>query len=179
MQIRPLSIPGMAVLDSERRGDARGWFQRAYCGASLEEAGLPFPILQANLSFNAEAMTLRGLHYQASPLTDPKIVRAIRGRCFDVAVDIRPDSPTRGRWEAVELSAENGLAVLIPGGCAHGFLTLEPDTELLYLMGAEYRADLARGLRWDDPAFTISWPDRPAVINARDAAYPDWTGWGP
>ena len=179
MRARPLSIPGMAELDSDRHGDARGWFQRAFCGPSLDAAGFPFPIVQANLSFNAEAGTLRGLHYQAEPLIDPKIVRAIRGRCFDVAVDIRPDSPTRGQWAAVELSAEHGNAVLIPGGCAHGFLTLEPDTELLYLMGAEYRPELARGLRWDDPAFAIAWHGAPVVMNDRDAAYPDWTGWGP
>jgi dTDP-4-dehydrorhamnose 3,5-epimerase len=130
---------------------------------------MPDGIVQANASFNARAGTLRGMHFQREPHGEPKVVRVTRGAVFDVAVDLR----TRA-WHGVELTTANGLAFLIPAGMAHGFVTLEDDTEVLYLMGHAYVAGAASGVRWDDPAFGIAWPRPPAVISDRDAAWPDF-----
>src|SRR4051794_29513028 len=129
-------------------------------------------------SFNARAGTLRGLHFQADPYGEDKLVRCTRGAIFDVAVDLRPASPTRHRWFGLELSAENGLALAISAGCAHGFQTLADASEVLYAMSTPYVEGAWRGVRWDDPAFGIGWPEPPPggpVMSARDAAYPDVT----
>ncbi|MGD1933610.1 MAG: dTDP-4-dehydrorhamnose 3,5-epimerase [Candidatus Phaeomarinobacter sp.] len=174
MNLSETDIHGVIRIDLAPIRDDRGFFARSFCRQTLAEAGLEFDMVQSNLSFNAQAGTLRGMHYQAAPLPDPKIVRCERGTIYDVAVDLRPGSPTFRSWTAAELSAENGSALLIPAGCAHGFISLTDNTQVLYLMGAAYDADLARGLRWDDPAFAIEWPIQPSVIAARDAAYPDF-----
>ena len=117
---------------------------------------------------------MRGLHFQAEPLPDPKIVRCVAGAIFDVAVDVRPGSATRGQWVGARLDAATGRAMHIPAGCAHGFLTLEPDTDVLYLMGADYEPDLARGYRWSDAGFGIEWPHTPAVVSDRDNSFADF-----
>lgn len=176
MQVTATPIAGVYILDAPLNRDERGGFMRLYCGETLEKAGATFPIAQANLSTNTKAGTLRGMHFQASPKPDPKIVRCLKGRMFDVAVDIRKNSPTFRQWVGIELAPEKGNALLIPAGCAHGFITLEDDTEILYLMGESYVAELARGVRWNDPAFKIAWPMQPAVIAERDANYPDFAG---
>jgi dTDP-4-dehydrorhamnose 3,5-epimerase len=152
--------------------DARGSFARTFCRADLAAAGIDFSVEQANLSRNAVRGTLRGLHFQAEPHGEPKIVSCVRGRIWDVAVDIRPGSPTYGQWRGFELSPEIACAVHIPQGFAQGFLTLEPDSEVHYLMGAPYVPAAAMGIRWDDPALAIAWPELPALLSERDAALP-------
>ena len=175
MQFTATDIPGAFIVDPVRHADARGYFARTYCAESFETAGIDFVTVQCNTSFNAAAGTLRGMHYQADPVPEAKLVRCTRGRVFDVAVDLRPESPGFRRWISVELSADNLRALFVPTGCAHGFMTLEKDSELFYQMGAPYVADLARGVRWNDPAFGIAWPGNPSVIAERDAAWPDFT----
>jgi dTDP-4-dehydrorhamnose 3,5-epimerase len=128
--------------------------------------------VQSSVSFNSRRGTLRGLHYQAAPHGEAKLVRCTRGALFDVAVDLRDGSPTRGKWYGVELSAMNGRTLYIPAGCGHGFQTLADDTEVLYHMSTEYRADAARGIRWDDPTLDIAWPIAEPILSERDRALP-------
>ena len=176
MRFAPTEIAGVVVVELEPAGDARGFFARLHCPEEFAAAGSPFAPVQTSLSRNTAVHTLRGLHYQAAPYGEGKLVRAVRGRIFDVAVDLRPHSPTHRRWTAAELSAENGRALLIPDGVAHGFLTLEPETDVLYQIDRAFTPGHERGVRWNDPAFSIPWPVRPAVISDRDAAYLDYEG---
>jgi dTDP-4-dehydrorhamnose 3,5-epimerase len=156
--------------------DERGYFARTFCERDLAEAGLVTHYPEHSVSFNTPQGTLRGMHWQADPHGETKIVRCTRGRVFDVAVDIRPDSSTYRQWVGEVLSAENGVALYIPRGFAHGFITLEPDTELLYLISEPYRAELSRGFRWDDEAVGITWPMTPSVISERDRSLPSLEG---
>jgi dTDP-4-dehydrorhamnose 3,5-epimerase len=174
MRFIATDINGVDLIELEKHSDDRGFFARSFCKEELAANGHDFEIDQANLSFNHHAGTLRGMHYQAAPVSDPKIVRCISGSIFDVVIDLRPESPTYCKWVGAELSAVNRNSLIIPAGCAHGFMTLEPDSEVLYLMGAPFVADLASGVRWNDPAFGIKWPQTPAIINDRDANYPDY-----
>ena len=174
MIFRPTDLPGVMVVDLEVRGDERGSFARTYCADEFTQAGIAFTTVQCNLSRNIRRGTLRGLHYQAAPAGEPKLVRCTRGAVFDVAVDLRPQSPSYCRWAATELSADSGRALFIPEGCAHGFLTLADASEVFYQMGAAYAPALARGVRWNDPAFAIAWPFAPEVIAPRDAAWADF-----
>lgn len=174
MNLSETKVDGVIRIDISPIADNRGFFARSFCKQTLAEAGFAFDIIQCNLSFNEQAGTLRGMHYQAAPTADPKIVRCEQGTIFDVAVDLRPTSPSFLGWTAAELSGENGSALLIPAGCAHGFISLTDNTQVQYFMGAPYVADLARGVRWNDPAFAIEWPLQPSVIAARDTAYPDF-----
>lgn len=175
MKIVPAAIAGVFVIESEPAADERGSFGRTYCRQEFRKSGLSFGgITQMSRSRNIAKGTLRGLHWQAEPRAENKLVRVARGRIYDVAVDIRPASPTFRRWLALELDAENGKALLIPKGCAHGFITLEPDTLVDYAMDEDYAPEQARGARWDDPAFGISWPAIPAAIAPRDLAWPDF-----
>lgn len=167
-------LPGVIVVELEKRRDERGFFARSFCTEEFAGHGLVSHFPQANVSFNREKGTLRGLHYQAEPKPEPKLVRCTRGAIFDVAVDLRRDSPGYRRWTGHELSADNHMGLYVPPGCAHGFVTLEQDSEVSYLMGEVYHEGLARGVRWNDPAFAIDWPLAPAVISDRDAAYPDF-----
>lgn len=169
------ALPGVQIIDPEILRDERGHFARTYCTEEFARAGIAFSTIQCNISFNAKRGTLRGMHYQAAPSGEPKLVRCTRGAVFDVAVDLRPDSPSYCRWVGAELSAENGRALFIPEGCAHGFVTLADASEVFYQMGAAYAPALARGVRWNDPAFAIGWPITPTIIAARDAAYADFT----
>lgn len=173
MRAVPTPIAGAVRLSFARHRDDRGWFERAYCADALAAAGIALTVAQANLSHNARALTLRGLHFQESAIPESKLVRAVRGRAFDVVADLRPESPTWRRWAAVELSADSGEALFVPAGCAHGFLTLEDDTELLYLMGAPFEPGGQRGVRWDDPTLAIAWPAAPRVISDRDRTLPE------
>lgn len=169
-------LAGVWVIELDRLGDERGWFARGFDAEEFRAHGLNPEVVQCNTSFNARRGTLRGMHYQADPHGESKLVRCVRGAIFDVALDLRAGSPTRLAWHGVELSAENRRALYIPAGLAHGFQSLSEDSELLYLMGNPYVAEAARGVRWDDPAFGIDWPD-PGVertISERDATYPDF-----
>lgn len=175
MKLNPTGIDGVIRIDLQPTEDDRGFFARTYCAQTLNDAGHPFAISQTNISYNTKAGTLRGMHFQAQPHPDPKIVRCERGAIFDVAVDLRPTSSTYLGWTGLELTAENGSALLIPAGCAHGFISLTDNSQVLYMMGAPYHPELARGVRWDDPAFGIDWPITPTTINPRDTAYPDYS----
>ncbi|RED50817.1 dTDP-4-dehydrorhamnose 3,5-epimerase [Aestuariispira insulae] len=175
MDIKETAIEGCFILEPSPLRDDRGFFARSYCPNLLAQAGLsyPFQVCQENISFNERRGTLRGMHWQAAPVPDPKIIRAVKGALFDVVIDIRPQSKSYGKWVSAELTADNRKSLIVPPECAHGFLTLEDQTEAHYLMGAFYEADLARGLRWNDPAFGVKWPFEPSVISERDASYPD------
>ena len=175
MRFDPTPIPGVCLVIREPIADARGSFARTFCAREFRDKGLELDVVQTNVSHNIEKGTLRGLHYQSAPHPDPKLVSCIRGSIFDVAVDIRPDSPTYCRWFGAVLSEEDGAALYIPPGCAHGFMTLERDTSVHYLMGEYFNADLGRGVRWNDPAFAIDWPEQPVVMSERDESYADFS----
>ena len=168
----PTTLTGLWLIDLERRPDPRGYFARSFCTKEFADHGIVAPFVQCNLSYNTNRGTLRGMHWQAEPYPEGKLVRCTRGAIFDVAVDIRDDSPTRHQWVGVELSAENGRALYIPGGFAHGFQTLSDDTEVFYQMTESYHGDLARGARWDDPAFGIDWPVASPILSDRDLCHP-------
>jgi dTDP-4-dehydrorhamnose 3,5-epimerase len=153
--------------------DERGFFARTWCREEFADHGLTPELAQCSISFSHRKGTLRGLHYQAAPHQEAKLVRCTRGAIWDVALDLRRDSPTYRAWFGVELSAANRAALYIPEGCAHGQLTLSDDSEVLYQMSAPYVPSAARGVRYDDPAFGIEWPGEVVVINDRDASYPD------
>jgi len=153
----------------------RGHFARTYCAEEFAKHGLPNAFLQCNVSFNAHRGTLRGLHWQADPYQEGKLVRCARGAIFDVAVDLRPGSPTYGKWASAELTAANAHALYIPPGFAHGFQSLEDASEVFYQMTTAYRDGYARGMRWNDPALAITWPIADPILSDRDAALPTLT----
>jgi dTDP-4-dehydrorhamnose 3,5-epimerase len=170
----PTRLAGAYVIEPERREDERGFFARTWCSRAFEAQGLNPNLVQCSVSFNRRKGTLRGMHYQAAPYAEAKLVRCTRGAAYDVIVDLRPDSGTFRRWVAVELTEENRRAVYAPEGCAHGFQTLVDGCELFYQMSESFRPDLARGVRWDDPAFGIEWPPGPRILSDRDRTYPDF-----
>jgi dTDP-4-dehydrorhamnose 3,5-epimerase len=174
MKISPTALPGVMVVSATENKDDRGVFARTYDTSAFAAAGLRTEWPQCNTSWNARKGTLRGMHFQAAPRPDPKLVRCTRGRIFDVAVDLRPDSPTFRRWTSVELSADNRVTLAIPAGCAHGFLTLEDGCEVFYMMGEVYVPELASGVRWNDPAFAIQWPAEPVIMSEKDMRWPDF-----
>lgn len=165
------ALPGMMRIEAEPHGDARGLFARLYCPEEFTAAGVDFTPTQVNLSTNADRHTLRGMHFQKPPYAEAKLVRCIRGRAYDVAVDLRP-GPTFGHWIAEELAADQMNALYLPEGVAHGFLTLEDDTHILYQMGRNYVPGHADGLRWDDPDLAIDWPAPPVTLSDKDRAWP-------
>ena len=170
MILTPGALDGLWVIEPERHEDVRGSFARLFCAESFARHGLPTAFPQCNLSTNARRGTLRGLHYQAPPHPDGKLVRCTRGAVFDVALDLRPASPSFRRWTGMVLSAANGRALFIPPGYAHGFQTLQDDSDLLYHMTAPYHPELARGVAWNDPDLAIDWPIPSPILSARDAA---------
>lgn len=174
MIFTPTEIPGVVVVDVDKQEDSRGFFGRSFCVEEFGAQGLSLPVVQCDVSFNRKKGTLRGLHYQLPPKAEVKLVRCTRGRLFDVAVDLRRESPTYCRWVGIELDADSHRAVFIPEGCAHGFQTLVDDCEVFYQMGAAYDPALARGVRCDDPAFAIRWPLAPTSISERDSSFPDF-----
>jgi dTDP-4-dehydrorhamnose 3,5-epimerase len=174
LEFQPTALPGVLLVTSRRQHDERGTFERLFCAELFAAAGIDPAIAQINLSANRRRHTLRGLHWQNPPAAERKLVRCLKGHVFDVAVDLRPGSPTYLRWVGVHLTPDAGTALLIPEGCAHGFLTLADDSEVLYLMGAPHRPELAAGARFDDPAFGIDWPAAPVVISDRDRALPPY-----
>jgi dTDP-4-dehydrorhamnose 3,5-epimerase len=166
-------LSGVIVIELEPHVDDRGAFARVFCEREFAAAGLPTSFPQCNLSMNHRRGTLRGMHCNAAPHGEAKLVRCVRGAVHDVVVDLRRDSPTSLQWIGVELTAENRRALYVPPGFAHGFLTLADDTDVYYHMGDFYRPDAARGFRWDDPSVGIDWPEVPTVVSAADRAYPD------
>jgi dTDP-4-dehydrorhamnose 3,5-epimerase len=163
------------VVEPERHADVRGFFARTFDAEEFARRGLRSTFPQCSVSYNVRAGTLRGMHFQAAPHAEAKLVRCTAGGIYDVAVDLRPDSPTRGRWAGVELTAENRRALYVPEGFAHGFQTLVDAAEVLYQISAPFVPEAARGVRWDDPAFGIEWPEAAErVINERDRTYPDF-----
>lgn len=174
MKFLPTTIPGAHVIELDKRGDERGFFARYFCVNECAAAGLEFRVVQINNSLSRVKGTLRGMHFQLAPKQEAKIVRCIRGALFDVIVDLRPDFPTFGKWFGAELTAENRLMMYVPKGFAHGFLTLEPDTEALYLASEYYSPQCERGLRWNDPRFGIEWPAKPNVLSDKDRLQADF-----
>ena len=172
MTFEPTAIAGCVVVRPERHADARGHFARTWDAEAFRAAGLDARVAQCSTSFNPTRGTLRGMHYQAVPHAEAKLVRCTRGAVWDVCLDLRPGSETVRQWHAETLSAENGVALYIPEGCAHGFLTLEDDAEVFYTITAPYVPEAGRGVRYDDPAFGIEWPAPVCVIHPRDGSYP-------
>jgi dTDP-4-dehydrorhamnose 3,5-epimerase len=162
------------VIEPERREDDRGFFARTFCEKEFAEHGLETRVAQCNISFNRRKGTLRGMHYQAAPFEEAKLVRCTMGAIFDAIIDLRPASPTFKKSFGVELTALNRRILYIPRDFAHGFQTLADDTEVFYQMAQVYSAEHARGVRWNDPAFGISWPPDERTINERDKNYPDF-----
>jgi dTDP-4-dehydrorhamnose 3,5-epimerase len=168
-----LAVSGAFLMKPERRVDERGYFARVWCRKELGERGLANHIEQINTGFSPKAGTLRGMHYQLPPHAEVKVVRCTRGAAFDVVVDLRRGSPTYGRWAGARLSPAEGALLVVPEGCAHGYLTLEDDTELVYMTSAAYAPGSARGVRHDDTAFGIQWPASIQVISEADRRWPD------
>lgn len=167
-------LPGVFEIHIERQSDERGFFARSWCQHEFEQQGLIPITVQCNIAFNERKGTLRGLHYQAKPHPETKLVRCTHGAIYDVVVDLRHESPTFKQWIGVVLSAANRHMIYVPGGCGHGLLTLEDHAEVSYQMSEFYYPELSRGVRWNDPAFRIDWPALPAVISERDRDYPDF-----
>ena len=167
-------IEGARVIELEKRGDERGFFARAYCAHEFAQAGLEAGFDQANNSNSAAKGTLRGLHYQLAPDDENKLVRCIKGALFDLILDVRPASPTFGKWFGAELTADNRKMMFVPRGCAHGFLTLSDDVETIYFAKGFYAPQSERGIRWNDPKFAIDWPFKPVVVSDKDSNWLDF-----
>ncbi|HEX8181187.1 MAG TPA: dTDP-4-dehydrorhamnose 3,5-epimerase [Pyrinomonadaceae bacterium] len=172
-------LPGAFLIEPERFADERGFLARAWSEREFAAQGLKLPCVECNISFNKRKGTLRGMHFQRAPHAQAKLIRCTRGALYDVIIDLRPDAPTYKQWLSVELSADNQRMLYVPEGFAHGFQTLADATELYYQMSAVYVPTAADGVRWDDPAFRITWPANDGderIIIARDREYPDFTG---
>jgi dTDP-4-dehydrorhamnose 3,5-epimerase len=167
---------GAYIIEIESLNDERGFFARAFCRDEFEQHGLNSSVAQCNISFNRNKGTLRGMHYQVAPHSEAKLVTCVAGSIYDVIIDLRADSATYCQWLAVELSARERSMLYIPEGFAHGFQTLEDDTEVFYQMFQFYEPSAGRGVRWDDPAFGIRWPEGPRTLSERDKNYPDFVG---
>ena len=173
MRFVETGLAGAWLIEIEAVADERGMFARTYCDREFEERGIAFRAVQCNTSFNRRRGTLRGMHYQEGEAGEAKLVRCTRGAVFDVIVDLRPASTTRLQWFGAELSADNRRMFYVPKDFAHGFMTLVDDSEVFYQMSAFYRPDAARGVRWNDPALSIRWPEGEPILSPRDRAYPD------
>ena len=174
MQFTETPLPGVFVLELDRLEDERGWFARTWCREEFAQRGLPVELAQCSISHNAQRGTLRGIHFQAAPHAEAKLIRCVAGAAHDVVLDLRPDSPTFKQSLATELSASNGRALFLPEGIAHGFQTLTDDSTLFYQMNSPYVVGAATGVRWDDPVFNIEWPLPNPILNSRDQAWPDF-----
>ena len=172
MIFRETEIPGAFLVEPARAQDERGFFARLFTPEEFAARGLDARVAQVALSYNRRRGTLRGLHYQAAPHAQAKLVRCTRGAVWDVIVDLRPGSPAYRRWFAVELTARDPLQLFVPAGCAHGFVSLEDESELLYQLTTPWQPGAERGVRWDDPLLAIAWPLSPVVISDRDAGLP-------
>jgi dTDP-4-dehydrorhamnose 3,5-epimerase len=167
-------LPGVFEIHIEAKADDRGFFARTWCQKEFGAHGLNGKLVQCSLSFNSRQGTLRGMHYQIAPYEEAKLIRCTKGTIYDVVLDLRWESPTFKDWVAVVLTSEKRNMIYVPKGCAHGFLTLEDESEVIYQMSELWDAESARGVRWDDPAFQIRWPADVEVISERDRTYPDF-----
>jgi|SRR5215471_5397084 len=174
MRFLKTKLPGVLEIRIDAKPDERGFFARTWCQEEFESQGLCGKLVQCSLSFSKRRGTLRGMHYQAVPHAETKLVRCTKGAIYDVVLDLRSTSPTFREWVAVILTAEDRNMVYVAEGCAHGFLTLENESEVTYQMSEFYNAESARGVRWDDPAFQIQWSAKVEVISERDRTYPDF-----
>lgn len=171
-----VSVPGAFLIEPEAMADERGFFARTFCVREFEAHGLNPRLAQCSTSFNRRAGTLRGMHWQAAPHREAKLVRCTAGAIYDVIIDLRSGSPAYKRWFAAELTAANRRMLYIPEGCAHGFQSLVDDSEVFYQISAFQAPDAAQGVRWDDPAFGVEWPSADRIISARDRSYPNFAG---
>jgi len=174
MILRSTTLQGAFLFDLEKRADDRGFFARAFCESEFAANGLETRFVQHNLSRSVNRGTLRGMHFQRGADAEVKIIRCISGAICDVIIDLRPDSPTFMKWEGFDLSDSNSRGLYVPRGFAHGFMTLTEDVEVYYLVSAAYAPASEGGVRWNDPAFSISWPDEPRFMSERDRAWPDF-----
>ncbi len=167
-------LAGAFLIEPEPRADARGFFARAFCRREFEARGLNPDVAQCNISFNPRKGTLRGMHFQLPPHQEAKLVRCLRGAIHDVIVDLRPDSPTFKRWFGARLDDDNRAMLYVPGGFAHGYITLADNCEVFYQVSEFYHPESERGVRWNDPAFAIQWPLEPLLLSDKDRGYPDF-----
>ena len=174
MNFHETPLVGARLIELEKRGDDRGFFARVFCEKEFARAGLVTRFVQVNNSLSGKRGTLRGMHYQLTPSAEVKIVRCIRGALFDAIVDLRPDSPTFGKWFGAELNDQNRLMMYVPRGFAHAYLTLAENTEALYFSSEFYAPSCERGIRWNDPRFKIQWPMEPTEISEKDSQWPDF-----
>jgi len=174
MKFTETRLRGVFIIDLERHEDRRGFFARSFCSKEFAAHGLPSNFVQCNTSYNRRRGTLRGMHFQAAPCEEGKLVRATRGAIVDIVIDLRPLSPTRREWLSFDLSDANGRALYIPPGLAHGFQTLSDHAEVLYQMTEFYAPGLARGIRWNDPAFGLQWPIASPILSEQDASFPNF-----
>lgn len=174
MKFTETSLMGVFLIELDLLKDERGFFARTFCAQKFLQNGLNPRLEQCNISHNLKKGTLRGMHFQTAPHGEAKLVRCLRGSIYDVVIDLRPDSPTFEQWTGVELSEKTPTMLYIPEGCAHGFQTLEDNTEVFYQMSYPFVPEAARGVRWDDPHFKITWPSGKRVISAKDQSYPQY-----
>lgn len=174
MIFQETKLTGVFEIQIEAKADERGFFARTWCQQEFESHGLNSQLAQCSVSFNTRKGTLRGMHYQAAPFPETKVVRCTRGSLYDVVLDLREQSPTFKQWIGVTLDAEKRNMVYVPEGCAHGFITLEAETEIFYQISEFFKPELSRGVRWDDSAFQIAWPAPVQLISERDRTYPDF-----
>jgi dTDP-4-dehydrorhamnose 3,5-epimerase len=174
MRFQETSVHGAVLITPDHFEDERGFFERTWALDEFEAHGLETRMVQRNVAYNRARHTLRGMHFQQPPFEEVKLVSCPVGAVFDVAIDMRADSPTFGRWCGAELRQDSGAMLYVPRGCAHGYLTLEPDSTVEYLISEFYHPEAAGGIRWDDPFFAVQWPGEPRMINARDATWPDF-----
>lgn len=173
MEFKKTEIAGAFIIDIEKYEDERGFFARGYCEKEFREQDISFKMVQANIGYSKRKYTLRGLHYQQKPHAEAKLVRCVQGALYDVIVDLRPDSPTYKKWTGIELSDDNYTMFYAPAGCAHGYQTLQDDTEVFYMVSAFYAPEFERGIRWDDPAFNIKWKETDnVIISDKDRNWP-------
>ncbi len=174
MIFKETKLKGAYIIEIDPIVDERGFFARSFCAKEFEKYGLNPSIAQCNISYNEKKGTLRGMHYQVPPYEEAKLVRCTRGAIYDVIIDLRPDSSTFKQWVSIELTGNNRRMLYIPEGIAHGYLTLEDHTEIVYQMSEFYHPECARGVRWNDPAFGIQWPIQPLFIVSRDESYKEF-----
>jgi dTDP-4-dehydrorhamnose 3,5-epimerase len=175
MEFKGTEIAGLYTIDLKKLEDERGFFARAFCKEEFDSMGLESNVVQANMSFNKAAGTIRGMHYQKSPYQETKFIRCLSGSIYDVVIDLRKDSPTYLKSFGIELTSENRTALFIPKDFAHGFITLQDNTEVMYLVSQMYVPGAEKGIRWNDPQFAIKWPMAPIQISSKDASWEDYS----
>lgn len=176
MKFTETKLAGAYIIDLNKIEDDRGFFARTFCTQELEDHNLIPEVKQANMSWNEKSGTMRGMHYQVDPYQETKLVRCVRGALYDVIIDLRADSPTYGEWIGVELTADNRRALFVPRDFAHGFVTLEDNTDAFYMVSQSYVPNAESGIRWNDPKFAIDWPIQPSLVSDKDANWEDYKG---